>query len=213
LGGVAGNRQFLTKEQDRTGFIYFGARYYDPRIGRFLTPDPSGMTDGPNLYLYCLNDPVNAVDLWGLCKDKKEPWWKLNTQHDEVVPMPGESWESYYERFKQAYGTQMAISDALGAWGLKSVVTTGALWGVTSGGEALTSHITQRTLTTIGGKGFMYIRGWPQTMYLRQASSGFMAAGKISGIITVGATAYSAGLRLRAWIIWKITTSVYSDGE
>ena len=25
------------------------------------------MVDGPNLYLYCGNDPVNLVDAWGLC--------------------------------------------------------------------------------------------------------------------------------------------------
>ncbi|MFH0855435.1 MAG: RHS repeat-associated core domain-containing protein [Candidatus Omnitrophota bacterium] len=35
-------------------------------MGRFITADPSGMSDGPNLYVYCKNDPVNAVDLWGL---------------------------------------------------------------------------------------------------------------------------------------------------
>ena len=60
------SRQFLTKEAGLFGIIYFGARYYDPRLGRFLTPDPSGMADGPNLYLYCLNDPVNFADLYGL---------------------------------------------------------------------------------------------------------------------------------------------------
>ncbi|MFH0856184.1 MAG: RHS repeat-associated core domain-containing protein [Candidatus Omnitrophota bacterium] len=37
-------------------------------MGRFISADPSGMTDGPNLYVYCKNDPVNAVDLWGMCK-------------------------------------------------------------------------------------------------------------------------------------------------
>ncbi|MDP2922091.1 MAG: RHS repeat-associated core domain-containing protein [Candidatus Omnitrophota bacterium] len=65
-GSTPNNRQFLTKEQDTTGFVYFGARYYDPRIGRFITPDPLGMIDGPNMYLYCKNDPVNAIDPLGL---------------------------------------------------------------------------------------------------------------------------------------------------
>lgn len=65
-GTVPDNHQFLTKETGGSGLIYFGARYYDSRIGRFITRDPSGMSDGPNLYLYCLNNPVNAVDLWGL---------------------------------------------------------------------------------------------------------------------------------------------------
>ncbi|MCL0068797.1 hypothetical protein M1N42_03545 [Thermodesulfovibrionales bacterium] len=39
--------RFSTKEYDsRSGLIYFGARYYDPRIGRFITPDP--LTWGPD---------------------------------------------------------------------------------------------------------------------------------------------------------------------
>jgi hypothetical protein len=32
------------------------------------------MVDGPNLYVYCNNDPINFVDLWGLCE---EPTWKV----------------------------------------------------------------------------------------------------------------------------------------
>jgi|GEM_PF-1998466 len=72
-GTTPNNRQFLTKEQDKTGLVYFGKRYYNPRIGRFITPDPSGMVDGPNIYVYCSNDPINFVDLWGLCE---EPAWK-----------------------------------------------------------------------------------------------------------------------------------------
>ncbi|MFH0855558.1 MAG: RHS repeat-associated core domain-containing protein [Candidatus Omnitrophota bacterium] len=39
-------------------------------MGRFITVDPSGMTDGPNLYLYAKNNPVNLIDLWGLCVDE-----------------------------------------------------------------------------------------------------------------------------------------------
>ncbi|MFH0855438.1 MAG: RHS repeat-associated core domain-containing protein [Candidatus Omnitrophota bacterium] len=75
-GSSTNDNKFLTKEMDASGLIYFGARYYDPRIGRFISADPSGMSDGPNLYVYCKNDPVNAVDLWGMCGGKPwGPWW------------------------------------------------------------------------------------------------------------------------------------------
>jgi RHS repeat-associated protein len=58
---------FSTKEYNsKSGLIYFGARYYDPRIGRFITKDPLGMVDGPNLYVYCGNNAVNFTDPWGL---------------------------------------------------------------------------------------------------------------------------------------------------
>jgi RHS repeat-associated protein len=49
--------KMLTKE---TGLVYFGARWYDPEIGRWLTPDPA--EDGENWYAYCGNNPVNGID-------------------------------------------------------------------------------------------------------------------------------------------------------
>jgi RHS repeat-associated protein len=45
-----------------TGFIFFGRRYYDPEIGRWITPDPAGFADGPNLYAYVHNHPLAYID-------------------------------------------------------------------------------------------------------------------------------------------------------
>ncbi|NGX38015.1 MAG: tRNA3(Ser)-specific nuclease WapA [Chlamydiae bacterium] len=46
--------------------IFFGKRFYHPALGRWLTPDPAGSIDSPNLYLYVLNSPLNRLDLFGL---------------------------------------------------------------------------------------------------------------------------------------------------
>ncbi len=52
---------FTSKKMDQdTGLVYFGARFYDPEIGRFITQDPA--KDGANWYTYCRNNPVNMVD-------------------------------------------------------------------------------------------------------------------------------------------------------
>ncbi|MBI4830174.1 MAG: RHS repeat-associated core domain-containing protein [Candidatus Lindowbacteria bacterium] len=50
----------------RSGLYYYRARFYDPRIGRFITPDPIGQIGGVNLYAYVGNNPVNYVDPLGL---------------------------------------------------------------------------------------------------------------------------------------------------
>ena len=47
-----------------TGVVLMGHRYYDTRIGRFISQDPAG--DGDNWYEYADNSPTNAVDPMGL---------------------------------------------------------------------------------------------------------------------------------------------------
>ncbi len=42
-----------------------GHRYYDPTLGRFTQPDPSGQ-EKKNPYLYANGDPINNTDLNGL---------------------------------------------------------------------------------------------------------------------------------------------------
>lgn len=64
--------RFSSKEfEDHAGLYYFGARYYDPEIGRWLTQDPLGFIDGPNKYLYVANNPLNFIDPYGLLGEKK----------------------------------------------------------------------------------------------------------------------------------------------
>jgi RHS repeat-associated protein len=51
------------------GFYYMRARYYDPKVGRFVSEDPSGFEGGDvNLYAYVKNNPINAIDPEGLAE-------------------------------------------------------------------------------------------------------------------------------------------------
>ena len=49
-----------------TGLYYLSARFYDPELGRF-TQEDDWLTEGPNLYIYCKNNPVLFSDPSGHC--------------------------------------------------------------------------------------------------------------------------------------------------
>ena len=59
-----GNPSLWTgREWDSECELYYNrARYYSPRIGRFITRDPIGLEGGRNLYAYTANNPINLTD-------------------------------------------------------------------------------------------------------------------------------------------------------
>ncbi len=64
---ATGNRQLFTGREweAELGLYNYRARFYAPGVGRFVSPDPIGVSGGLNLYAYCGNNPVNLVDPFG----------------------------------------------------------------------------------------------------------------------------------------------------
>ncbi len=69
--------KFTTKEFDSEGgldgrinLIYFGARYYEPELGMWISPDPLRQYNSP--YTYVGNNPVNLVDPTGLAGEEDD---------------------------------------------------------------------------------------------------------------------------------------------
>jgi len=55
--------RFAGKRVDpELNLIYYGKRYYDPDLARWLTTDPAGFHDATNLYQFLLNNPFKYYD-------------------------------------------------------------------------------------------------------------------------------------------------------
>lgn len=85
-----------SKGQDPTGLIWMGARYYDPRGGRFISPDPVGHPICLDLYAYAGGDPVNYIDPDGRF---------FSSAYQTVKPVLINAWNSpYFQGSAQALG-------------------------------------------------------------------------------------------------------------
>ena len=65
-GSVSTDKKFTGQRLDGTGLYYYGARYYDASIGRFISPDTvvQNLYDPQSLnrYTYCVNNPLIYTD-------------------------------------------------------------------------------------------------------------------------------------------------------
>jgi RHS repeat-associated protein len=70
-GSLTNPFQYTGRDNDLdTGLYYYRARYFDRKIGRFISEDPLGVRDHSNMYAYVRNNPVNFVDPLGLYQTK-----------------------------------------------------------------------------------------------------------------------------------------------
>jgi RHS repeat-associated protein len=66
LGVNRDRHRACTKEEDPTGLLNEGFRYRDMETGTFISRDPLGHVDGPNVYCYVRQNPWTAFDPEGL---------------------------------------------------------------------------------------------------------------------------------------------------
>jgi RHS repeat-associated protein len=133
-------------QDDATDFRYNRARYYDAEIGRFISRDPIGIAGGINLYGYSRNNPVNRLDISGLCEEPEEPT-------DPKDP----DWTDWFKNMFDAFASAAAkIGAALagvgggiaGALGLPS--TIGQAGGACAGGNAALQDRARRERESLG---------------------------------------------------------------
>ncbi|MBU1750375.1 MAG: hypothetical protein KKA73_22045, partial [Chloroflexi bacterium] len=96
---------FTGQRLDRsTGLLYYGARYYDPLLGRFISADTvvpgAGNPQNLNRYSYVRNNPLKYTDPTGhrVNNDWVESDWDWQAKTPWQGKERGEDWATYYNR-------------------------------------------------------------------------------------------------------------------
>lgn len=131
-GTVTTPQKFTGQRLDSTGLYYYGARYYDSTIGRFISadtivPNPAN-PQSLNRYSYCLNNPLKYIDPSG---HKDEEHNVLVTGYQETNSS-GVFWYTIEDN-----GNLVGIATGEGELEEKLGIYNEAK-GITSGGEKLT---------------------------------------------------------------------------
>jgi RHS repeat-associated protein len=118
---------FTGAEQDEeTGLSRHGVRCYAPWLGRWISPDPAGLRDGTNGYLYVRANPVRDVDPTGRqsASAEQQSWW------DPYVYLEGSgygwylvdlddrqiAWDREAERLGEQWNQAEGHTTAVGKW-------------------------------------------------------------------------------------------------
>jgi len=128
--------QFTGKELDASGLYYYGARYYDPVLGRFITADTvvskAHASQELNRYSYCANNPISRVDPTG------HSWLdKIKS----VVESVGDKMESAFR------ATVKKVKEAVKSVAGKAARAAGAMAGAVRGIVGSTAAMASRAST------------------------------------------------------------------
>jgi RHS repeat-associated protein len=112
-GSATSGFAFTGREWDAgIQLAYYRARYYDHKLGRFVSEDPLGLQlrspEEINAYVYARNSPTNLTDPWGLEAGYEGQWqWKTGGgQYSEILP-PSDCWGRCEFELRRCYRTRM----------------------------------------------------------------------------------------------------------
>src|SRR5665213_2675325 len=114
---------FSSKEYEpQAGIYYYGHRFYEPNLSRWLNHDPIGEAGGINLYEAMGNNPVSNVDPYGLMLPMipggyhagNGPWNGYDTAAI-FVPVAAGAAATGVGALADAYGVQLLAALGLGA--------------------------------------------------------------------------------------------------
>jgi RHS repeat-associated protein len=96
---ITTSRRYIDEKYDASvGLYYLNGRYYDPYLGRFISPDswdPTMPGVGTNRYAYAGNDPINKSDPNG--HSILDPWGRVEVFPNGMYGPGGSAWDGWTE--------------------------------------------------------------------------------------------------------------------
>jgi RHS repeat-associated protein len=156
-GGWGYQREWSSESDPGLGLDYLQQRYYDPAVGRFLTPDPIGFAGGFNLYAYVENNPVGLVDPSGLSATWVSP---TSASGADTAGAYAEGARHLWKWVKQLPDTRFGqYLNEIGPGLYFGVVLRGARTRAPVRGGALRLGKTTCGITPLGRAGFVRFQG------------------------------------------------------
>ncbi|PTY01287.1 RHS repeat-associated core domain-containing protein [Opitutus sp. ER46] len=108
---------------DTNGLICMRARYYNPRLMRFVNADPIKFDGGANWYAFCGNSPLSLVDPWGL-QDSRSDVFKMDTFYVYADPIKAleKLKPSQFENYLTARQTAGNLSHTMGGYYRREII-------------------------------------------------------------------------------------------
>ncbi len=154
-----------------TGMYYMRHRWYDPMLGRFITPDPNLFKSGYNLYTYAKGNPYRYFDPEGKEDEEYEEEWdgqiEFNDPYDYEPSGDNAGGTSEIggptpQEKAQNLNTQEHINDSVskagemaGEQAVQEGVKRGIKYGVEKYGEKLLTHAPK--LMKFGGRAVPFL--------------------------------------------------------
>lgn len=86
------------RHESELGLVDFGHRHFHPQTAQWLTQDPLGESQGPNLYSYVKNNPACYIDRFGLFGEN----FSFSSAWDTVKETVSACWDSVCNGFDYA---------------------------------------------------------------------------------------------------------------
>ena len=121
-GTLRTDRTFTGQKADGTGLLYYNARYYDPALGTFISPDSlvpnPGMVVDYNRFLYARGNPLKYTDSSGYASDEAIREWEAKNSwyNARGWAWGGSHWNVRIGR--RVFRSQQAAIDVLGDAGI-----------------------------------------------------------------------------------------------